>query len=76
MAQVYSWDDLISATTKLFPETDPDRLLLAGENLALLVREIAEAHELTVAEAAEMVAFRLPHCAPDAWPALDQRLSA
>ena len=76
MAQVYCWDDLITATTKLFPETDLNTLLLAEDNLGLLMREIAEAHDLTLAEAAELVALRLPYYAPNAWPALDQRLLA
>ena len=65
MAQVYCWD-----------ETNLNTLLLAEDNLGLLVREIAEAHDLTLAEAAELVALRLPYYAPGLCPVTDHRLSA
>ena len=76
MAQVHCWDDLIKATKATFPETNLNRLLLARDNLGVLVREVAHAHDLTLAEAAEMVALRLPYYAPDTFTFVDQRLSA
>ncbi len=76
MAQVYCWSDLVRVTRQLFPETNLNTLLLAEENLGLLVREISRAHDLTLLEAAEMVVLRLPYYAPEKWPIADQRLSA
>lgn len=76
MAQVHCWDDLIKVTKEHFPAVNLNRLLLAKDNLGVLVREIAEAHDLTLAEASEMVVLRLPYYAPDAYAFEEERLSA
>ena len=57
MAQVHCWDDLIKAAKATFPETNLNRLLLARDNLGVLVREVAHAHELTLADRARRNIF-------------------
>lgn len=76
MAQVYCWNDLITETTKLFPNTNKNALILAEDNLGQVVREISRAHNLTLGEAAEMVVLRLPLYLPEAYPFAEQRMSA
>ena len=72
MQHVYRWDDLVSETLKTFPEVNRNTLTLAEDDVGLLVREIAKAHDLTLAEAAEMTTLRLPFYEPG----FEVRLSA
>lgn len=65
MQHVFRWRDLISEARKQFPEINPDILLFAEDDMGELVREIASAHELTLTEAAQMVAWRLPDYLPE-----------
>ena len=65
MQQVYLWSELVSEAVKIFPDVNQNKLILAENDVGLLVREIARAHELTLAEAAEMASLRLPIYEPD-----------
>lgn len=60
MQHVYRWRDLISEARKHFPEINETCLILAEGDMGRLVSEIARAHELTLSEAAETAAARLP----------------
>lgn len=65
MKQVFRWGDLVSETLKQFPEVNQNKLILAEDDVGSLVREVSRAHDLTLAEAAEMVSLRLPFYEPD-----------
>lgn len=60
MQHVFRWRELISEAQRLFPKVNENFLILAENDTGALVREIARAHDLTLREAAEMVAWRLP----------------
>lgn len=60
MSVVNSWRDLAHEAALKFPETDPDAIFAREGDMAGLAQLIASAHDLTFAEAAEMVTFRLP----------------
>ncbi len=60
MATVTSWLDLAEEVHKKFPRTDRSVVQSQVGDMAALMRHIAAAHELTFAEAAEVVTFRLP----------------
>ena len=64
MLQVFRWSEFVSETLKQFPEVNRNMLILAEDDLGLVVREVARAHELTLSEAAEMVVLRLPRYQP------------
>lgn len=56
-----SWSDFVARVSAQFPETNK-RLLTAREgDIGALVQHLSQTHDLTFAEAAEVVAFRLPH---------------
>ena len=60
MQHVFRWRELITEARLKFPEINENFLILAEDDTGALVREIARAHDLTLGEAAEMVAWRLP----------------
>ena len=59
MPIVTSWRDLVDEVAAKFPEVNRDDLRCHEGDMAALTRILAEAHDLTFAEAAEMVTFRL-----------------
>ena len=61
MAIVTSWCDLADEVVLKFPEVNRDTVLAHQGDMGALMRQVAEAHGLTFAEAAEMVTFRLSH---------------
>ena len=61
MAIVTRWQDLLEETIRKFPETAQSISALHEGDIGGLMRHVAEAHDLTFAEAAEVVTFRLPH---------------
>lgn len=73
MQHVFRWRDLTTKAREQFPAINENRLILAEDDVAELVREIARAHDLTLAEAAEMVVWRLPEYQSEDCPV---RLSA
>jgi hypothetical protein len=60
MPVVTCWKDFISRTTALFPECDAVAMGVLSGDVCALARHLADRHELTFAEAAELVALRLP----------------
>ena len=60
MAIVTCWADLVDQVSVLFPEIDLTTLKANEGDIGALILQLSSAHELTFAEAAEMVAFRLP----------------
>ncbi|MGR3513753.1 MAG: hypothetical protein ACU0GG_13400 [Paracoccaceae bacterium] len=61
MTVVTSWYVLAAEVACHFPEVAREAVLAREGDMAALMRLIAEAHDLTFAEAAEVVTFRLPH---------------
>lgn len=60
MTIVYDWNDLIAETLTHFPDCDARTLRARAGDIGALVMHLSARHELTFAEAAEMVTFRLP----------------
>ena len=54
------WHDLVDEVARLFPEVRAATLLANEGDIGALIMHISAAHELTFAEAAEVVVFRLP----------------
>lgn len=71
MAAVFHWNDLVAEVLRHFPNCDGRTLRANAGDIGALAMHISAAHELTFAEAAEMVAFRLP-----VYVERDRRLSA
>ena len=65
MQHVFRWRDLIETARMHFPEINENLLILAEDDIGKVIREIARAHDLTLAEAAEMATWRLPQYQPD-----------
>lgn len=61
MKTVTNWRDLVEVVTRRLPETDRECLMPHEGDIGWLIRHVAAAHDLTFAEAAEIVTFRLPH---------------
>ncbi len=61
MAIVTRWRELLDETVRKFPETAQTILDIHEGDMGALTRHVADAHDLTFAEAAEVVTFRLPH---------------
>ena len=60
MIPVTSWRALCREVAEKFPQTDMGYLLARPGDVAALTWHLAETHDLTFAEAAEMVTFRIP----------------
>ena len=60
MTIVTSWSDLIDEVAEKFPKVDSEAVYHQHGDIGALTRHIAKAHDLTLAEAAEVMAFRLP----------------
>lgn len=60
MSIVTSWCSMVAEVTRHFPEVGADAVRAREGDMSGLMRLIADAHDLTFAEAAEMATFRLP----------------
>lgn len=60
MANVTSWLNMAEEVQKKFPNVDRDVVQTHVGDMAALIHHIASTHDLTFAEAAEVVTFRLP----------------
>ncbi len=60
MTIITSWCDFVEEALLMFPKTKRDLMVSSEGDIGALMRHVAEAHDLTFAEAAEMVTFRLP----------------
>ena len=60
MGIVTSWTDLVDIVEARFPAVDRRTLMANDGDIAALIMHLSAAHELTFAEAAEVVAFRVP----------------
>ncbi|MEL7149783.1 MAG: hypothetical protein AAGK71_03565 [Pseudomonadota bacterium] len=60
MTVVTSWQAFVAEAGRHFPEACSDAMLTREGDIAGLMDLIAKAHDLTFAEAAEVVTFRLP----------------
>lgn len=60
MAIVTDWAEFVEHAISLFPELNAHTTMRNEGDIGALVMQLSAAHELTFAEAAEMVAFRLP----------------
>ncbi len=60
MAIVTRWSDLIEEAMLKFPGLKRTIMELHDGDIGGLIRQVAAAHDLTFAEAAEVVTFRLP----------------
>ena len=60
MASVNSWRDLTIEVQEKFPNTEHAIVQSHVGDMTALMRHIAATHDLTFAEAAEVVTFRLP----------------
>lgn len=60
MATVFEWNDLVSEALMNFPNCDKQTLRANHGDVGALAMHISAAHDLTFAEATEMVTFRLP----------------
>ena len=60
MTMTTDWHDLVEEIVIKFPETCRDTILSRAGDMTALMAPIAAAHELPLAEAAEVVTFRLP----------------
>lgn len=61
MTIVTKWRDLVEEIVLKFPEVRRAKLLAEEGDMTALMHHVAEMHGLTLAEAAEVVTFRLPH---------------
>lgn len=71
MSIVFRWSDLLTEVETLFPECDGAALRGKPGDMGALILHLSSAQDLTFAEAAEMIALRLPVYVEE-----DQRLSA
>lgn len=60
MPIVTSWYRFVEHVAQKFPETDLSALSVRQGDMSALIGAVAKAHELTFAEAAEVITFRLP----------------
>lgn len=60
MTIVTSWSDLIDEVAEKFPKVDTEAVYHQHGDMDALVQQVAKAHDLTLSEAAEVVAYRLP----------------
>lgn len=60
MSIATSWHAFADEVTRTFPEMRREVVLTHRGDMSALTRLIAQAHDLTFAEAAEVVTFRLP----------------
>ena len=60
MTSVSRWSDLLEMTCRTFPAVRPQTLRAREGDIGALIHHVAKAHDLTFAEAAEVVTFRLP----------------
>ena len=60
MTIITSWCDFVERTLIQFPKTKRDVMLGHEGDIGALMHHVANAHDLTFAEAAEVVTFRLP----------------
>ncbi len=60
MAKTISWQGLADEVQIKFPNVDEAVVRGQVGDVAALIRHIASTHDLTLAEAAEVVTFRLP----------------
>ncbi|MEM6386783.1 MAG: hypothetical protein AAF718_11170 [Pseudomonadota bacterium] len=55
-----SWRAFVTEAVEKFPELDANAALHHESDVTALTKLLAEAHDLTFAEAAEVLTFRLP----------------
>ncbi len=60
MAKTISWQGLADEVQMKFPNVDDAVVRAQVGDVAALIHHIATTHDLTIAEAAEVVTFRLP----------------
>lgn len=60
MTSVTCWAALLNDVARIFPAVETAALLRREGDMGALMNHVAEAHDLTFAEAAEVVTFRLP----------------
>lgn len=60
MSIITEWHDLVDEIVLKFPETCRNAILSKSGDMPALMAHIAVTHDLTLAEAAEVVTFRLP----------------
>lgn len=60
MTAVYDWNELVAEALTHFPGCDDRTLRSITGDIGALVMHLSARHDLTFAEAAEMVTFRLP----------------
>ncbi len=60
MSIVTQWRDLVDEIVVKFPEVPRAKVLSQEGDMTSLMQIVAESHGLTLAEAAEVVTFRLP----------------
>lgn len=61
MSIVTSWRALVAEVAQKFPEVDTNFLLQREGDIGALARHVSRTHDLTFAEAAEVITFRLPN---------------
>jgi hypothetical protein len=61
MTSVTCWRALLNEVARVFPAVEIAALHPREGDMGALMKNVAEAHDLTFAEAAEVVTFRLPH---------------
>ena len=62
MTAVHHWNDLVSKALTHFPDCDDRALRASAGDFGALVTHVSASHDLTLAEAAEMITSRLPVC--------------
>lgn len=60
MSIITSWHSFVENVMLKFPETDRSTVLTHEGDMTTLINAVATSHELTFAEAAEVIIFRLP----------------
>ena len=60
MSIVTSWRALVEEVAEKFPDVDIAMLQRSEGDIAALIKHVSQRHELTFAEAAEVITFRVP----------------
>ena len=61
MTSTTCWDAILEMAARTFPAVETAKLQSREGDIGALMKHVADAHDLTFAEAAEVVTFRLPH---------------
>ena len=61
MTSTTCWRAVLEEVTHTFPAVETAALQSREGDIGALIKHVADAHDLTFAEAAEVVTFRLPH---------------